>query len=87
MHDEYLTRRRASEYIEDRGLPCKASTLAKWASTGGGPPYRRFGGKRVVYSTPDLDRWIEERLRDPHTGEIKTCDRRQPPGPSINARD
>lgn len=33
-------------------------TLEKYRVHGGGPPFRRFGG-RVVYAIEDLDRWAD----------------------------
>ena len=58
---QYLLRPQAAAYINERGLPYSATTLAKLATIGGGPKYRRFGN-RAVYTTEDLDIWIEEKL-------------------------
>lgn len=60
----YLNRKQASEYIQAKGLPCAKKTLERLASVGGGPNYQRFGG-RVVYTTEDLESWIEKKLTSP----------------------
>ncbi|MBB6307143.1 helix-turn-helix transcriptional regulator [Xanthobacter tagetidis] len=52
MHDHYLTRAQAAEYL---GL--SVSYLAKLAVTGGGPIMLRFGGRAVRYRRADLDAW------------------------------
>jgi hypothetical protein len=60
-----LSRREASGYLlEAHGLTCAAATLAKYASTGGGPVYRRFG-HQVVYAPADLDAWASTRVSGP----------------------
>lgn len=64
MSEKFLSRPEAAEYVQGRGLPCTKTTLAKFATVGGGPAYRRFG-LRAVYTTDDLDRWIESRLSAP----------------------
>lgn len=60
----YLDRKEAAAYVRQRGLPCSPNTLAKFATTGGGPVYRRFGNK-AVYTNADLDHWIERKLSSP----------------------
>ena len=64
MDKSYLTRREAASYVKEKGLPCAASTLAKRATIGGGPSFRKFG-RNVVYTPEALDAWIEARLSDP----------------------
>lgn len=62
MTDTYLDRRQAAEYLTSkRGLRVSWTTLQKWATTGGGPTYRRFG-TRAVYLPTDLDAWAEAKL-------------------------
>jgi excisionase family DNA binding protein len=51
---------RRSEAAEYLGIA--RATLAKWATTGGGPSFMRLGGA-VVYDTADLDAWVAERRR------------------------
>ena len=58
-----LRRRAAAEYIRTKfGVPCAPSTLSKLASTGGGPRYTRFS-RYPMYSTSDLDAWVQSRLK------------------------
>lgn len=64
MEIHYYNRGEAAEYVREKGLPCAKSTLAKLACIGGGPKMRKFG-RNVVYTTADLDSWIEARLTDP----------------------
>ena len=61
---KYLSREESSQYCSDRGLQVAPSTLAKMATTGGGPRYYRFG-RRAVYDPADLEAWITEKLGDP----------------------
>jgi hypothetical protein len=49
---------------ESRGVPVAPQTLARFAVSGNGPVYRKFG-HRVLYSIRDLDNWAEARLRPP----------------------
>jgi hypothetical protein len=57
-----LSRRDASAYLSSvHGLKCAASTLAKWAVTGGGPAFEKFG-TRPLYPLTELDRWALDRL-------------------------
>jgi len=61
---EYLSRREAAQYVSDCGLPLSKNTLQKYATVGGGPPYRKFGN-RAVYRAPDLDAWVRGKLGEP----------------------
>lgn len=60
----YLTRAEAAEYITCMGAQTSKNTLQKFATVGGGPVYRRFGNK-ALYTRPDLDAWIAEKLSPP----------------------
>lgn len=61
----FLERPEAAQYLtEQRGLKVSKNTLQKWATTGGGPAYRRFG-KRAVYLIEDLNEWAERKLSAP----------------------
>jgi len=64
IDSRYLDRREAAEYLAARGLRVAKNTLQKFATIGGGPAYRRFGG-RVVYLSSDLDNWIAAKLSAP----------------------
>ncbi|MFN3076371.1 MAG: hypothetical protein ABT940_05740 [Alphaproteobacteria bacterium] len=57
-----LRRWEASQYLElVHGLTIAPSTLAKWATTGGGPAYFP-AGRTPLYPRQELDRWATERL-------------------------
>jgi hypothetical protein len=57
-----LRRKAAAAYIRDtHGQPCAAKTLAKLASVGGGPAFRK-AGKYPLYEPDDLDIWALARL-------------------------
>ena len=49
----FLTRKEAARLLGRR-----PKTLANWASTGVGPPFLRFG-RRVLYRSEDLLRWLQ----------------------------
>jgi len=60
-----MRRADAARYIrETYGIPCVATTLAKYACTGNGPVFRK-AGKFPIYSCDDLDAWARSRLSDP----------------------
>lgn len=60
----YLSRKEASKFLASVGLSIAPSTLAKYATIGGGPKFRRFG-RQVKYLPSDLIAWAETRLSDP----------------------
>lgn len=62
--ERYRTREEAAEYLTARGLKVSANTLQKYATTGGGPMYQRFGN-RAVYTIPNLDAWADAKLTPP----------------------
>jgi len=65
MNQKYLERVEAAVYLtEQRGLRTSKNTLQKYATTGGGPVYRRFGNK-AVYTVSDLNAWAEKKLSAP----------------------
>ncbi|MEQ8441478.1 MAG: DNA-binding protein [Alphaproteobacteria bacterium] len=57
---QYLRRKEAAEFLADSGYPVAEATLAKFASVGGGPRFRRFG-RFPIYEKTDLLTWAEER--------------------------
>jgi hypothetical protein len=61
---EYLDRAEAADYLTGRGLKTKKGTLQKYATTGGGPRYRRYGNK-AIYTRDDLDEWAAEKMSAP----------------------
>ena len=62
----FLSRAEAAEYVRSQGLPLARGTLQKYATTGGGPRYHKFG-QRCVYRREDLDAWMETKLGRPVT--------------------
>ncbi|MBI1209655.1 MAG: hypothetical protein GC191_20525 [Azospirillum sp.] len=57
-----LRRWEASQYLEIKhGLKVAAATLAKMASTGGGPAYHS-ANRTPLYPVSELDIWAEKRL-------------------------
>jgi hypothetical protein len=57
MDNKLLRRWEAARYLEARGIPISASTLAKKATNGGGPVFRKFD-RFPLYSAADLDAWV-----------------------------
>ena len=57
----FLSRREAANHVKERGLPAAESTLAKYATVGGGPEFQKFG-HRVFYTEEALDAWITSKL-------------------------
>lgn len=64
MSETYLSRKEASTFLSALGLFIAPSTLAKLASVGGGPVFRRFG-RQVKYLPSELIAWAEGRLSGP----------------------
>jgi hypothetical protein len=61
---KFLTRKEAAAYLTEQGLPTSPNTLQKWATTGGGAEYQRYGN-RALYTPPKLDTWAEKKLGAP----------------------
>src|SRR5262245_57700531 len=67
-----LDRREASQYLLERhGIKRSPATLAKLASIGGGPLYRRAGRRRVIYDPPHLDEYAANILSAPATSSAE----------------
>lgn len=69
-----LRRDEAVEYLRlAHGLEFAKSTLAKWASLGGGPRFNK-SGQTPLYPIPELDDWATRRLGEPvaSTSEVAT---------------
>ena len=64
MGKEYLRRREAAEYLQQRYGAYTLETLAKLACMGGGPQFRRLG-RFPVYTAADLDAWAMSKLSAP----------------------
>jgi hypothetical protein len=65
MHSaQYLRRKQAGEYLKARYGYGSERTLAKLATLGGGPIFRKLG-RIVVYDPADLDSWVLSRMSGP----------------------
>lgn len=58
---DYLRRDKAAEYLQDQYGVYTTETLAKLASIGGGPRFRKLG-RFPVYTRADLDTWAHNRM-------------------------
>jgi len=64
-HDvAFLRRKDAGEYLKRRFGFGSPQTLAKLASIGGGPEFRK-AGQVVLYEIPVLDAWAQSKIGDP----------------------
>lgn len=70
--DRRLTRREASDYLTMRGFRVAPTTLAKYASVGGGPVFRCFG-RKPLYRPADLVAWVEARTTGPLHSTSDKC--------------
>jgi hypothetical protein len=60
-----LNRKAASKYLLDmHGVSRTHATLAKLATVGGGPVFRKFGS-RPLYEPADLDAWVLANISEP----------------------
>lgn len=58
---EYLRRKEAAAYLQERYGAYTAETLAKLACVGGGPPFRKMGAF-PLYKPAELDAWAVSRM-------------------------
>jgi len=56
-----MDRAQAAEFLSSYGYRIARATLAKYAVTGEGPAYSKFG-RRPLYLASDLLSWAEDRL-------------------------
>ena len=59
--NKHLSRAEAADYLRNRGLPVAHQTLAKLATTGGGPRFVKFG-RKPFYTSISLEEWVASRL-------------------------
>jgi len=59
--ERYLTRRQAAAFLLDRYCHGSPNTLARLATQGTGPVFRKVG-RLVVYAESDLIAWAESKL-------------------------
>ena len=63
---DHVNRDDAAAYISERHrLGCTRQYLARLASKGGGPPFRRLNGRWPIYKKSDLDVWAATRVSEP----------------------
>jgi hypothetical protein len=62
--DKFLRRKEAAEYLQQNYGFCSEKSLAKLASVGGGPLYRK-AGKFPLYTASDLDDWARSKFSTP----------------------
>jgi hypothetical protein len=58
---EFLRRKQAAEYLNNKYSHCSWRTLARLAVSGGGPAFRKCG-RMVLYAPADLDEWALSRI-------------------------
>lgn len=75
MEQEFITRKEASVYICEKGISVSISQLNKYATYGGGPVFYKFGKKKVLYKTSDIDNWIKQQLSNPLTSSSQLLER------------
>ena len=51
----------AVDYLNENGFPVAKSTIYKLTSTNQ-IPFHRFGGRKIVFRTDELDEWAGEQL-------------------------
>jgi hypothetical protein len=66
QNDLYLRREDAAAYVRQKHkINCTAGYLAKLASAGGGPIFRRLHNRWALYTQEDLDTWACSRISGP----------------------
>ena len=70
---QFLRRKQAGAYLREKYGVGSASTLAKLAVLGGGPPMTYMGSRIPVYTVEGLDTWALTKLSQPvrSTSEYK----------------
>jgi hypothetical protein len=66
QESKFLRRPEAADYLKSKYGFGSSRTLAKMATLGGGPTFRKFG-RIVFYSPEDLDAWVASRMSGPMT--------------------
>lgn len=52
----------AVEYLNEIGVPITKSTLYAYTSTAT-IPFKRFGERKLIFSTTELEKWANEKLK------------------------
>lgn len=59
---EKLTVPEAVEYLNEIGIPVTKSTLYRYTMDST-IPFRRFGERKIIFNTTELDSWAQEKLK------------------------
>jgi hypothetical protein len=60
-----IPRKAVPGYLQEtHGVRFSVTSLARWASQGGGPVYRRVG-RYTYYEPKDIDRWLRKKMTPP----------------------
>jgi len=62
----FLTDIEAADFLQRRGIQIKPKTLAKLRCVGGGPQFV-YVGHRPRYTELLLEKWVSERVSEPHS--------------------
>lgn len=65
--DALLRRKETADALTDAGYPVSDKTLATKATRGGGPPFRKFGSRCVLYRWGDALAWAESQTSAPRS--------------------
>jgi hypothetical protein len=68
---KYLSRGEAANYLNKKFKSGTRATLAKFATVGGGPKFRKFG-RITLYTKEWLDDWAEARIGPPQSSTSDT---------------
>ncbi|GAB0118566.1 hypothetical protein Acid7E03_26380 [Acidisoma sp. 7E03] len=60
-----LSRKELARALNGLGYPITSQTLATKAVRGGGPPFRKFGARAVLYRWSEAVAWAEGKLSAP----------------------
>lgn len=74
MNKEFLRRTEAAAYLKEKYGHGSPRTLAKLATLGGGPVFRKRG-RVVLYTVADLDEWAHAGMSAPvkSTSELRAA--------------
>jgi hypothetical protein len=78
--ERYLTRPEAAAFLMERFRHGSAKTLARLATTGGGPKFRKSGGRLVLYAESDLIAWGESKLGKLQSSTAQNATKTKPSG-------
>lgn len=70
----FLTINEAEQYLNEIGYPIRKSSLYKHTMAGT-IPFKRFGGRKIVFQPDALDEWAEAQLTD-HNAEMEAMTKR-----------